>query len=194
MEVNVLKPAEMVFQNGIVYTVDKERSWAEAVAVANEKIVYVGDNKGVEKFIGGDTKVIDLEGKMLLPGFIDAHAHPNMAAFFSMGVKIDMTADYNETLKSIKKYIEENPERNEYFGFGYNEDLFDEKGPKKEVLDALCLDKPIFILSSGGHSGWGNSKAFEVAGVDRKHPDPIPGFHYYKRDAMVFFKNFIIYV
>jgi predicted amidohydrolase YtcJ len=67
--------ADIVFQNGVVYTVDKDRSQAEAVAVRGKDIVFVGHNDQASKYTGPNTEVIDLAGKMVLPGFIDSHAH-----------------------------------------------------------------------------------------------------------------------
>lgn len=69
------KPADLIFKNGSVYTVDEKRSWAEAVAVKDGEILYVGNDEGVAAYKGTDTRVIDLKGKMLLPGFIDSHNH-----------------------------------------------------------------------------------------------------------------------
>lgn len=73
---NEMKP-DLVLKNGSVYTVDRDRSWAQAVAIADDKIVFVGSNTEIEPFIESDTVVIDLAGKMVLPGFIDAHGHPS---------------------------------------------------------------------------------------------------------------------
>lgn len=72
--------ADLIFKNGEVYTVDKDRSWEKAVAVKNGKILYVGDNKGAAAFKGNDTRVIDLKGKMVMPGFTDSHNHAYLMA------------------------------------------------------------------------------------------------------------------
>ena len=66
-----------------------------------------------------------------------------------------------EVEDAVKEYIDRHPERETYFGIGYPEVAYDEKGPRKEVLDAMCPDKPVMILGSGGHEGWCNSKTFE---------------------------------
>jgi adenine deaminase len=70
------KPADLVLKNGTIYTVDSVRSWAQALAVRDGQLVYVGPNKGAKALIRAQTRVIDLEGKMVLPGFHDSHAHP----------------------------------------------------------------------------------------------------------------------
>ena len=74
--------ATTVFRKGAVYTVDKNRPWAEAVAVRGNAIVYVGSDHGVQSYIGAETKVVDLAGKMLMPGFHDVHMHPISGSVF----------------------------------------------------------------------------------------------------------------
>jgi predicted amidohydrolase YtcJ len=86
-----MEKADLILKNGFIYTVDKKRSTAEAVAVEGNKIVYVGDIKGVEPFVGNNTKLIDLDGKMLFPGFVEAHAHPFMATCWLSGIIIDIS-------------------------------------------------------------------------------------------------------
>ena len=74
------KPADVVFVNGSVYTVDAVRAWATAVAVSGERIVYVGDDRTARAYVGSATRVVDLAGRMLLPGFQDSHVHPEHGA------------------------------------------------------------------------------------------------------------------
>lgn len=173
---------DLAFINGAVYTMDKNNPKAEALAVKGQRIVAVGSSDEIINMKGRQTEVIDLKGKMLLPGFIDAHCHPSLCAFFAAGIFIDEDMSIEEALKTIGNYIEKRPERPSYFGIGYSECLFDEKGPKKEMLDAICKDKPIFILGSSGHEGWCNTKTLELAKVTKETPDPVPGFQYFERD------------
>lgn len=170
-----------VYKNGKIYTVNEKREWAEAVAVEDGKIVYVGSNMGAEQFCGA-AEIIDLDGKMMLPGFIDGHCHPVLAAHYLCGVYLEIEYTIEECLTEIRKFVEENPDRDTYFGMGYAEWLFDEKGPAKELLDEICSDKPVMILGSSGHEAWVNSKALDLAKVDKDTPDPLPGFHYFQRN------------
>ncbi len=175
--------ADKLYVNGNIFTVNKEQEWAEAVAVEGNKIVYVGDRAGADAFCDGSTEIYDLDGKMMLPGFIDGHCHPVMAAHVLSQIVFDIDWTLDECLENIRKYVDEHPDESSYFGLGYAEWLFDEKGPRKELLDDICPDKPMFFLGSGGHEGWANSKCFEMAGITKETPDPIPGFHYFSRDA-----------
>ena len=174
--------SQKVYYNGYVYTVNENRDVASAVVTEGEKIVYVGDDEGAKAFAGGDAQFIDLEERMMLPGLIDGHCHPIMAACLGTGVILDIDWSTEENLAAIKKFVRENPDKTAYIGNGYAEWNFDEHGPSKKLLDEICSDRPMLILGSGGHEAWVNSKAFEIAGIDKNTPDPVPGLHYYARD------------
>lgn len=171
-----------IYTNGSIFTADHNREWVEAVAVEENKIVYVGDMIGAEAFCGADTEIYDLNGKMMLPGFIDGHCHPVLAAHLLSGVVFDIDWTLEECLGEIKKYVEEHPDNETYVGLGYAEWMFDEKGPNKKLLDEICNDKPMLFFGSGAHEAWANSKCFEVAGITMDTPDPLPGLHYFARD------------
>lgn len=175
--------ADQVYINGEIYTVNKEQEWAQAIAIKGNEIAYVGDNTGAKALCGPDTVVHDLKGKMMLPGFIDGHCHPVMAAHYLCGIYLHVEWGVEECLAEIERFIKAYPEDETYFGIGYAEWLFDETGPKKEQLDAICADKPIMILGSSAHEAWVNSKSLELAGITKDTPDPAPGFHYFHRDA-----------
>ena len=172
--------ADLVLTNGVVYTVDKVGSMAEAVAVKDGMILFVGDSAGAEEYVGNNTKVMDLEGKMLLPGMIDSHLHP-MVMELAKRYKLDLSecATEAETMEAVEEYVAAHPEMDEYFGdlfslgaFGGIEAV---KGPRKERLDAVSADKPIVLGSYDGLTVWLNSKAFELAGITKDTPDPAGG-------------------
>ena len=174
--------ADKVYLNGKVYTVNGKEEWAQAVAIKGNEIVYVGSDEGAKAFCGDETEINDMNGGMMLPGFIDGHCHPVMAAQYLCGVYLQIEWTVEECLAEIERFVEDNPDEPTYFGIGYAEWIFDEKGPKKELLDAICSDKPVMILGSSAHEAWVNSKALELAGITKDTPDPIPGFHYFHRD------------
>lgn len=175
--------SKKLFYNGYIYTMDEEKPQAEAVLVEDGRIAGVGEMKDLEVSLSEGDERIDLEGKMLLPGFIDAHCHPTLSAFFSTGLYISIESSHEEVMDAIRRYISDNPDADSYFGFGYAEWNYDEKGPSKEMLDEICSDKPVFFLGSSGHEGWCNSKALELAGITSETPDPNPGFQYFERDT-----------
>lgn len=167
--------ADLVLQHGKIYTVDAARSWASAVAVKTGRIVYVGDDAGVASWIGPKTETIDLAGRLVLPGFIDAHVHP-----VSSGVEInrcDVTEEISKeaVLSKIKQCAQEHPERPWVIGNGWALPLFPNANPQKEWLDEIVPDRPVMIGSADGHSIWVNSKALQAAGITKDTPDPADG-------------------
>jgi predicted amidohydrolase YtcJ len=173
--------ADFVFHNGRVYTVAGPTPWAQAVAVKGNAITYVGDDAGALALKGSDTKVVDLGGKLLMPGFVEAHIHPFMGAFLTSGVDLQLPTGA-DALAAIEKYAKEHPD-GPVRGFGWRVDMFGPQGPTRADLDRILPDRPGFFFAIDGHSLWVNSKALQMAGVDRNTPDPIPGFSYYVRDG-----------
>ena len=100
------KAADTVALNGKIYTMNEEQPWAEAVAVKGADIVYVGDNEGAKAFIGRNTTVGDLKGKMMLPGLIDTHTHMLPMCVFTSGKVISFSADPKKMLAELKTYVE----------------------------------------------------------------------------------------
>ena len=172
--------ADYVFKNGVIYTMDARQPKAEAIAVTGKQISYVGDDKGVGKYIGGKTHVIDLNGQMLLPGFVESHIHPTLA-LFSLGADLQ-TDSVDEVLARTKAWSDAHPDAKVIQGFGWRYTLFSTTGPNKADLDKLFPDKPVMLIAIDVHSAWCNSKALEMAGIDAKHPDPAPGVSFFQRD------------
>ncbi|AHC26358.2 twin-arginine translocation pathway signal protein [Mycolicibacterium neoaurum] len=172
--------ATTVFRNGRVYTVAGPAPWAQAVAVTGNTISYVGDDAGAMALAGPDTTVIDLGGKLLMPGFVEGHTHPFLGAFLTSGVDLQVPT-LAEALDAIAAYAKANP-TGPVRGFGWRVDMFGPQGPTRADLDRVLPDRPGFFFAIDGHSLWANSKALELAGVSRDTPDPIPGFSYYARD------------
>ena len=173
-----LKP-NLVLKNGSVYTVDRHRSWAQAIAIADDKIVFVGSNEDVESYIESDTVVIDLDGKMVLPAFVDSHMHPAQSAhLYQYRLSLfDVTDEepIRAYLNAIRVYAERNPNEPWIIGAGYSRAAFDEIGPRKEWLDEIDSERPIAITSTDGHSMWVNSKALEQAHITQDTPQPDEG-------------------
>ncbi|MEH3140186.1 MAG: amidohydrolase [Mycobacterium kyogaense] len=172
---------DTVFHTGRVYTGASARPWAEAVAVTGTTISYVGDSAGAKALAGPDTTVIDLGGKLLMPGFVEGHTHPFLGAFLTSGVDLQVPTR-QDALDAIAAYAKANPE-GAVRGFGWRVDMFGSEGPTRADLDRVLPDRPGFFFAIDGHSLWANSKALELAGVSRDTPDPVPGFSYYARDV-----------
>ncbi len=169
--------ADRVFVNGAIYTVEQGNEWAEAVAIKDGLIVYVGAADGVDSYIGDATEVTDLNGQMLLPGFHDSHAH------VLIGIATDQECDLLriETVEEVYAKLRECQslegfgEDNWMIGSGWGDHLFPKAEPDKAILDELFPDRPVYLGSSFGHSGWVNSKAMEIAGITRDTDAGIDG-------------------
>lgn len=172
--------ADFVFHNGPIHTVAGIDPWAQGLAVTGNTISYVGDEAGAMAQAGPDTRVVDLGGKLLMPGFVEGHIHPFLGAFLTSGVDLQVPTGA-DALAAIERYAAENPD-GPVRGFGWRVDMFGSDGPTRTDLDRVLPDRPGFFFAIDGHSLWANSKALEIAGVSRTTPDPIPEFSYYARD------------
>ncbi len=175
MNKNITETADLVLTNAVVYTVDNDKSTAEAVAVAGGRIMAVGSAISITAYIGADTEVIDLGGKLVMPAFVDTHMHPAKSAVdYLFGIQLRGVFTRSEYLEKIREFVEQHPDLEFYEGSGFMRSVFDETGPRKEDLDVIAADKPISIFSVDGHSIWANSKALKMAGITKETPDP-PG-------------------
>lgn len=174
-------PATVVFRGGRVYTVDPGQPWAEAVAVRDGEIVAVGNDAAIDALVDPATTVVELDGRMVLPGFVEAHTHPSLGAFATSGVDLQVPT-LEDALAAIAEYARANPD-GPVRGFGWRMDMFGPEGPNKADLDRVVPDRPAFFFAIDVHSLWMNSQALEAAGITRDTPDPAPGFSYFVRDA-----------
>jgi predicted amidohydrolase YtcJ len=179
---NKVKPGKLALLNGKVYTVNPKMPWAEAVVVDSNTIVFVGSTSDAKKYIGDSTKVIDLNGKMVLPGFVESHMHLSLSNLLSQSVFLDANGIREQWLDVIRKTVKENPNKKYFLFLNFRPIIFGPEGPKKEDLDAIDRQRPIIVIDGSIHNAWVNSKAYELAGITRDTPDPLPGGHYYKRD------------
>jgi len=168
--------AELALKNGAIYTVDGARSWAQTIAIADGRIVYVGTDAGAEGHIGPETKVVDLKGRMVVPGFQDVHIHPVSGGIEANGCDLNAAATVEEYVAIIKKYADAHPDTPWIKGGGWSMAAF---GPgalaRKELIDAVVPDRPVILWSRDGHTVWVNSKALEAAGITRETKDPPDG-------------------
>ena len=162
--------ADRVLLNGFVYTVDAERSVAEAVALQEGHIVFVGSNADAQSLVGENTEVVDLGGQMLLPGFHDSHTHILIGDATDEEcdlLRIDSVAEVHSKLRECTK-LEGFGEDRWIIGSGWSDWLWPKSEPNKAILDELFPDRPVFLTSSFGHSIWVNSRALQLAGIHKE--------------------------
>ena len=167
--------ADLVLTNGAVYTVDAARSRAEAVAVKDGRIKAVGASAAVADLIGTGTEVIDLRGRMLVPGFQDAHVHPVLGGLDLLQCDMHDAGSLPEYEQILRAYADGHPDVPWILGGGWSMDVFPGGTPTKVVLDRIVPDRPVFLPNRDGHSGWVNSRALEIAGITAATPDPDDG-------------------
>jgi predicted amidohydrolase YtcJ len=167
--------AELILENAAVYTLNKVQPWAEAVAVAGGKIVFVGSNSDAKKYKAEGTRVLDFSGKMVLPGFQDSHVHLISGGMELEQCNLNDLQTKDEILARVRAYAAENPKKDWIVGGGWALPVFPEANPSKEELDAVVSDRPAYLSAADGHSAWVNSRALELAGVTAKTADPKNG-------------------
>lgn len=168
--------ADLVFRNGRLYTLDPERSWAEAVAIGDGRILQVGSAADVDAFIGADTEVVDLEGRMMLPGLQDSHIHPISSGIDALVCDLSDLNGLADYRAAILAYATANPDVPWILGGGWAMSVFGPGAmPSRLILDELVPNRPVYLTSQDGHTGWANSQALQMAGITRDTPDPVDG-------------------
>lgn len=168
--------ADAVYTNAKIYTVDPNDSWADAMAITDGRIVAIGNEADISAFAGESTKVIDIQGRMVMPGIHDTHNHPSDAG---VGKTIEcsfLTYVLDEALATMKDCLVDIPTGEWLRGGQWNEGLFAgvDKLPKS-ILDEIAPDHPVFLMDWSVHNAWVNSKALALLEIDDETPDPSGG-------------------
>lgn len=175
--------ADVIYTGGDILTINYAQPVAEAVAVADGKIIAVGTKSDVLKHKGNATKVVDLQGKTLMPGFFDAHSHLLQTTMWAISTDLLPppmgTVDSMEKLKAalLAYKAEKKLKKGQWIvGLGYDDTLLSEKRhPTRDDLDRVSTENPIFIIHISGHLASANSKALELAGITEETEDPVGG-------------------
>jgi hypothetical protein len=167
--------ATLIVTNAAVYTVDKQQPKAEAVAVIGDRIVAVGSRTDMDLWRGPETKVIDAGGKLLLPGFNDAHVHFIQGGAQLVQVDLVDAATPQEFAKRIAAQVKKTPKGEWILGGRWDETKWPKPElPTKDMVDPVTGNIPLFVERYDGHEALANSVAMKLAGVDAKTPD-VPG-------------------
>ncbi|GAA1960437.1 amidohydrolase [Kitasatospora viridis] len=169
-----MSKADLVFTNGPVHTGDPARTRASSLAVTGERITAVGHDEVLE-LIGPRTEVVDLAGRLLLPGFQDAHVHAVFGGLELADCDLTGTTGVDEYLYLVRQFAEANPEREWITGGGWSMESFAGGLPTRQLLDSVVPDRPVYLPNRDHHGAWVNSRALELAGLTRDTPDPADG-------------------
>jgi predicted amidohydrolase YtcJ len=164
---------KIAYINGKVYTVNENQPIAQAVVVENNKIVFVGSDEEAKKLIDASAEVIDLNGKLMLPGFIDNHVHFITGGFYLLGIDLRPANSTSEFKQILKEYSNKFPGKWITGGYWDHEKWEVNDLPTKEMIDEVVSDQPVFVDRLDGHMGVANSYALKLAGItkDTESPD-----------------------
>ena len=153
-------PADAVYLGNVV-TMDEKNPHAEAVAVKDGIILFVGSKADAKAFCDEKTEVVDYGGLTIYPGFLESHCHVGLAGVRLFGLaQLSPAAPLKKNLEELAAFIKENPGREFYVGSGWT---FTGEDPTASMLDEVCSDVPVMLQTGDGHSVWLNSKALEIA-------------------------------
>jgi predicted amidohydrolase YtcJ len=167
----------LIIANGNILTMDPDNPNASAMAIYDGRILAVGDLASVKAAAGRDYEYIDLEGKTVTPGFIESHDHAVVhgALLGFLDVSPFVTPTLEEALQKLESEGKPN-DKGWIYAFGADQTLYEERrGPTRQELDELFPDTPVIIIHLSGHGAFGNSKAFDAAGVTKDTPNPQGG-------------------
>lgn len=164
--------ADIAFVGGKVFTAVATRSFVDSVSIGDGRIMGVGD---VTETIGARTRVVDLAGGLLTPGFIDAHVHPTTSGLDRLRINFDGCDSAEEAIAVVSRYATGHHEIEWIVGSGWSQVWFERGCPSAAALDAVVPDRPVVITNTDGHGAWVNSEALRRGGVTRFTNDPTDG-------------------
>lgn len=167
-----MQAADFILTNGEVVTVDSTKPRAQAVAILRDLLVAVGADHEVQAYAGPATRVFDLKGKTVVPGFIDTHQHfMSRAIVLKTWIDCSYAPSIAELVKLVKERVRQKPKGEWILGRGWSQDAVEEmRLPTRQDLDSVSPDHPVIMKDVSGHYAWCNTRALEMAGISRKTP------------------------
>lgn len=172
--------ADKIFINGSIYSIDDSNNKYELMAIKDGKIIGLGTNKEINRYVSEKTEIIDLKQKLVLPGFIDAHSYISEKNIMNKdSLSLFNSTSIEEYLILIQNYVDCHTENKIIYGAGWNCEFFEDneafKGPRKKWLNKINTDKPIVLQGCGNYALWLNDKAFEYFNINKNTKSPIGG-------------------
>ena len=168
--------ADSVYLNGRVYTVDESMPWAQALAIKDSRLIYVGDDDTVKEYVGASTRVIDLQGRMVMPGIHDAHTHLLWAGLqLNYGCQFSSDVTLEDIYATLRECAADRPQDEWLVAGLFSYDQFPDNKPHRSHLDKVFPDTPVYLRERTFHHALLNSKALAIAGIDEDTPAPYGG-------------------
>jgi predicted amidohydrolase YtcJ len=176
------EPADLVLTNGKIVTVDDARPEAEALAVRDGRIVALGSRDEIAAYVGDETEVIDLDGRLALPGFIEGHGHFTGLGDARMILDLTVTESFEDIVAMVEAAVAEAEPGAWIRGRGWHQEKWTSTPqpsvdgvPYHDALSAVSPDNPVYLTHASGHASFVNARALELAGIDASTPDPNGG-------------------
>ncbi|MFN5168976.1 MAG: amidohydrolase [Cyclobacteriaceae bacterium] len=167
-------PADTILTGGTIYTLNDANPTAEAVVVAGDSIVFVGTQKEAEAWRGPETKMVNLNGRTLTPGFIETHGHIMGLGYNELNLDLMDVKSYEELVERVRQAVAKAQPGQWIVGRGWHQDKWDSKPANMvkgfqthELLSAASPDNPVYLRHASGHAGFANAKAMQIAGVNQ---------------------------
>jgi predicted amidohydrolase YtcJ len=168
--------ADLILINGKIFTVEQDQSWADACAIKDGKFIAVGEKRSMHQLKGKSTDVIDLKGRLVLPGFNDAHVHFSDGGFYLLGIDLRDAKDEDDFVERIKDYAAKLEKGEWILGGNWDHEAWpSKKHPTKELIDEVTRENPVFVQRLDGHIAVANSLALRLAGIIKDTPNPQGG-------------------
>jgi predicted amidohydrolase YtcJ len=171
------EPAETLYRGAAVFTAaaGADAPDAEAVLVRGDRIAWVGSADEAARHVGPATQIVELDGGLLLPGFVDAHAHVVMAGEAALRAPLTSAPDLAEIQRRVRQWADDHPEAPRVLGRGWLFSAVPDGLPTRQMLDEVCPDRPVYLDANDYHSVWVNSAALAELGITADTPDPVGG-------------------
>jgi len=168
--------ADLILINGKIFTVEQDQPWANSCAIKDGKFIAVGEKRSMHTLKGKSTEVIDLEGRLVLPGFNDAHVHFSDGGFYLLGIDLRDAKDENEFVERIKNYADKLKKGEWILGGNWDHEAWpSKKHPTKKLIDEVTKDNPVFVQRLDGHIALANRLALNLAGITKDTSNPQGG-------------------
>ena len=178
----VVDSAELVINNAKIYTVNKDQPEAEALAIKDGKIVFIGNNKDVKNYIGEKTEIIDAKGQFVMPGFIEGHGHIHGLGFSLTNLNLMHAKNWDEIVAMVADAVKKAKPGDWIVGRGWHQEKWNPAPAKNylgypyhEELDKVSPDNPVFLSHASGHTAYVNAKELALACITGSTPDPQGG-------------------
>ena len=165
--------ADKIYFNASIWTADTAQPWADAIAIKGNKIIYTG--KDYQTFKGSSTELIDMAGRMVVPGFIDNHTHFLSGGYNLSGVDLRKAKSPTEFISILKQFCEKYPDDRWILGGDWDHEAWGGELPSRKWIDSVTGEHPLFVSRYDGHMSLANSKALKLSGIEKETPVPTGG-------------------